>query len=723
MASSEDIPIEKLMEEICWDVMQPIPHKNISIDPVKYEIAVHRVAAILREGSYALVRTSGSPIVSEVGEYMFAIYDAEGHAAYVTAGVLAHLIGTEGGIKYIRATFGDDINDEDQFILNDPYVLGIHTPDVLLAKPIFFKGELLCWVASLTHSVEIGAKNPGGVSDSADIFQEGIRLPGFKIVSNGKRADEVFRLIKRGVRNPDIMELDIRAKIAGNNVVHGRLNELISNEGPVFIKDLLHKMIQDTEERARDRVRQVPDGIWRNRAYGDHNGRQWQSIWCDVVATKSGDTIHLDLSNSSPQQAGPVNTLLAGSIGAIFSVLVSTIFWDLTWNKGIVTPLRVTIPQGSMFNPSYPAPCFAAPPTTMTLLSGTVTKIVSEMCLAAGLQDTVCAPWDSSHSGCFMGGRSQFGRLEGTVLFDANGGGTGATLSDDGDDTSAFILAPGAMMADVESYEAKYPLMYLFRRKRQNSGGYGQFQGGLGGEAAVMIHGSQDWQVGFRSIGQKVTCTSGILGGYPANSHLHAFVFRSAQPGSRLTAAELNQLLTLGDLLKHPGAKVVPPMCPSTALSEGDIYIQCWSGGGGCGDPLHRDLHKILSDLTTGKISVSLAREIYGVVISGEEIDTKQTAKLRDRILSQRQSRWKSVKEKSKKETDLVMADPLGSFHPGTPCLACGSKLEGLLPNADRKASDVMHEWVDDDWMFYREFYCPRCWSLVSVNQISRKEK
>src|SRR4030067_521605 len=181
-----------------------------------------------------------------------------------------------------------------------------------------------------------------------------------------------------------------------------------------------------------------------------------------------------------------------------------------------------------MFNPRSPPPSYASAPTTMPLLAGAVTKIVSEMFLAAGLKETVCAPWNSSHGGCFMGGKNQLWKLDGTVLFDANGGGTGATLSADGDDTAAFILAPGAMMADVESYEAKYPLPYLFRRKRKDSGGYGQFQGGFGGEAAVMIHGSEKWQVGFRSLGRKVACTSGILGGYPANSHIQGFLFRPA---------------------------------------------------------------------------------------------------------------------------------------------------------------------------------------------------
>lgn len=722
MTSQNVESIEQIMEKICWDIMTPIERKDISIDPIKYEIAVHRIGAMLREGSYSLVRTSGSPIVTEVGEYMFAIYDADGHSAYVTAGVLPHLTGTEGGIKFIKAMFQGDISPEDQFILNDPYLLGIHTPDVLIAKPVFYKDELLCWVGSLTHCVEIGAKDPGGTSDSTDVFQEGVRLPGFKIIDKGERVEEVFRLMKRNVRTPELMELDMRSKIAGNNVVYNRLEELISKEGASFLKDLLQKMIQETEDRAKAKVEMIPDGVWKNRAYGDHNGIDWQPIWCDMVATKSGNTIHLDLSGSSLQEIGPVNAPLAGSIGAIFSVLVSTIFWELIWNRGVVTPLNITIPKGCLFNPQYPASTFADAPTTLPLLAGTLTKIISEMCLAAGLRDVVCAPWNSSHGGVFMGGQTQFGELEGTVTFDANSGGTGATLRADGDDTAAFLLAPGAMMADVESYESKYPLLYLFRRKRQNSGGYGKFQGGLAHESAVMIHGTKNWKVGFRSIGRKVACTSGILGGYPANSHLHGFLFRSATSGARMSGSQLNQLLRIEDIVEMPGVKIVPPMCPVTLLAEGDVYFQCLSGGGGCGDPLLRDPNMVLSDVIDGKISNEVAFQVYGVLIKGEEIDSEATAEQRASILNQRRKSNVPRAQGSRGDSGGITDQFIGTNREKAICLKCGVELLEMIPTAGRKASDVKHVWVDEEWMYYREYYCPKCWSLIRIDPICIKE-
>ena len=193
-----DLPVDELMDALALDVLRPLTYQDPGIDPVKYEVAVHRIIASLREGSWALVRTSASPLVTECGEYMFAIYDDRGHSAYVTSGVLPHLTGTEAGIKYIRHCYGSDaegIHPGDQFIINDPYLLGIHTPDILVARPIFHGDEIVAWIGSLTHTIEIGAKDPGGTADSTDIFQEGLRIPCLKLVRGGEPVPHVFRMI------------------------------------------------------------------------------------------------------------------------------------------------------------------------------------------------------------------------------------------------------------------------------------------------------------------------------------------------------------------------------------------------------------------------------------------------------------------------------------------------------------------------------------------------
>src|SRR5450759_1553869 len=102
-----DMPIDDLIEAIVLDVLRPLAYVDPGIDPVKYEVAVHRITASVREGAWTLVRTSSSPLATECGEYMFAVYDREGHSAYVNTGVIPHLIGTEGAIKFIRHCYSE----------------------------------------------------------------------------------------------------------------------------------------------------------------------------------------------------------------------------------------------------------------------------------------------------------------------------------------------------------------------------------------------------------------------------------------------------------------------------------------------------------------------------------------------------------------------------------------------------------------------------------------
>src|SRR3972149_1407989 len=322
-----DLPVDELMDALALDVLRPLTYQDPGIDPVKYEVAVHRIIASLREGSWALVRTSASPLVTECGEYMFAIYDAKGHSAYVTSGVLPHLTGTEAGIKYIRHCYGFDpegIHPGDQFIVNDPYLLGIHTPDILVARPIFHGEEIICWIGTLTHTIEIGAKDPGGTADSTDIFQEGIRIPCLKLIRGGGPGRPGFR---------------------------------------------------------------------RSVAHADHDGLEARLLRLVLSAHKEDDVIHFDFEGTSPQNPGPINATLPGTIGVIFTVLVSTLLCHLNPNRGIVSSCRISIPKGCLFNPRYPAPIYAAPPGPLTWLSSAATRLVSEMAMAGGPTEAVCAPW------------------------------------------------------------------------------------------------------------------------------------------------------------------------------------------------------------------------------------------------------------------------------------------------------------------------------------------
>jgi N-methylhydantoinase B len=729
-----DMPIDDLMDAIALDVLRPLPYEDPQIDPVKYEVAVHRLVASLREGSSALVRTSSSPLVTECGEYMFAIYDAEGHAAYVTAGVLPHLSGTEAGIKFIRHCYQSDvegIHPGDQFLVNEPYLMGIHTPDILVAKPLFAGEEIVAWLASLTHTIEIGAKDPGGTSDSTDIFQEGIRIPCLKLISQGRPIPHVYRLIERAVRDPALVSLDITAKVAGNNVAAARVEEMIAQEGGAFLRGVLSKMINETETKARRIVQQIPDGVWHNVVPADHDGLRPAKLRVEVRAEKRGDVIHFDFTGTSPQNPGPVNAALPGTIGAIFSVLVSTIFCDLHPNRGIVSSCQISVPKGSMYNPRYPAALFAAPPGPLALLSSVVTKLVSQMAMAAGLTESICAPWHGHVNSAYMGGFDQFGQLTGTLTLDTDAAGTGATPSLDGDDTAAYMLAPGAILSDIEMYEATLPIVYLYRRQRADSCGHGQMRGGLGGEIAVAIQDSTTWRVGFRGLGTQLAMTHGIAGGYPADLARAGYIW-GAKPFQSSPADYARLLRSVDELSQAKGAEPSTALVAPRLMAPGDVYYLAWPGGGGYGDPLERDPQAVLKDLRARILSAERSRNPYGVVVGqAGTVDLEATAALRQKMRQARLAEEEPPRRPAPQTpADVRLIKMLYGYvylaeTQGKKILACSkcctvfcapdADFHHHIPSRLTNPAAVGHCTVRTDWQMYREYYCPGCGLLLDV--------
>ena len=730
-----DMPIDDLIEAIVLDVLRPLPYVDPKIDPVKYEVAVHRITASVREGAWALVRTSSSPLVTECGEYVFAVYDSEGHAAYVNTGVMPHLTGTESAIKFIRHCYGTDregIHPGDQFIVNEPYLMGIHTPDILIARPVFAGEEIVAWIASLTHTIEMGAKDPGGTADSTDVFQEGLRIPCMKLIRAGEPINHVYRLIERATRNPAQVSLDIASKVAGNNVAAARLEEMIAQQGGAFVRGVLAKMINETETKARARIRAIPDGKWHNVCYADHNGLVPALLKTEVHAEKRGEVIHFDFTGTSPQCPGPVNAALPGTIGAIFSVLVLTIFSDLHPNRGIVSSCRISVPKGCIYNPYYPAALFAAPPGPLCLLSSVVTKIVSEMAMAGGLSESVIAPWNGNVNAVYMGGIDQYGQLQGSLTLDTNGGGTGGTPFDDGDDTAAFMLAPGSMMADVEMHEANYPVVYLFRRQRTDSCGHGRMRGGVGGEIAVAVHNSSKWRVGFRGIGAEVSTTRGLAGGYPADSARTGFV-----PGVdpfKLSPAEYGRLLRpVDELMRMDRAEPQKALIPPRLLAPGDLYYTAWCGGGGFGDSITRDPKRVAKDVLARLVSKERCRDTYGVALTANgEVDAEATAALRADMRRTRLARAEPARVSAgRRRSEVHLGKPFYGVlsrgeADGEHLLACGdcgaaicpehADYHDYLPSRARKPGSLGHKTVREDWQAYREYFCPGCGVLIDVS-------
>ena len=329
------------------------------VDPVQYEIYRHRLFNILEEGRIAIRMVSGSPVVVEGGECLTSFYTSNGTPILTAAGVLLHCTGARDFVLRCIEWYEQDpgIFDGDQLFFNDPYIGGTHLPDHIIMKPIFYEGRRIAWTACFMHTPETGGMEPGGMMPStSSIYQEGVRILGLKIIERGKFRPEVFRSITEPTRDPILVGLDTKAKIAGNNVCARNYLQLIEKYGLDFVEAANERIIRDSELRARARLRVLPDGVWQACVYGDNSGLKERPFKVFCTMTKKGDEICFDYTGTSPQNEGSINLALSGAWCNIFVAVASQLFWDVPWNGGMVAPVKAIFPESTPVIPRRSPP-------------------------------------------------------------------------------------------------------------------------------------------------------------------------------------------------------------------------------------------------------------------------------------------------------------------------------------------------------------------------------
>ena len=188
-----------------------------SLDPIKYEVFMRRLKSILEEGRQAIAMVSGSPAIVEGGEFMTSFYNGDGMGILTASGTLFHVVGSSDSIKHAIAEYAENpgIDEGDQFFYNDPYLAGTHLMDQIMVKPIFHEGRRVAWVGTMSHTGDTGGLLRGL---STEIFHEGIRFRGIKMVERGRIRKDIFTTILSQCRDPEYVSLDMLARIASNNV-------------------------------------------------------------------------------------------------------------------------------------------------------------------------------------------------------------------------------------------------------------------------------------------------------------------------------------------------------------------------------------------------------------------------------------------------------------------------------------------------------------------------
>ena len=272
-----------------------LPERNV--DPITFEIISHRLHQIAKETGITLERVGGTVNTTQMKDYAAALYRANGEilSAGETTGWHVACVGM--AVKRIIERFGArrEIDPDDIFILNDPYLAAIHQSDVYMLCPIHYRGKLIGWSGTFVHVMDIGAMSPGGDSPGAsEIFHEGLRIPGLKLVAGGKLRQDVFDTLTNMTRQPVMVGLDLKCQLAANNVAKSRMQEMVAEFGAEMLDAVAADMIRYSESVLRKRITEIPDGSWSesNMIQGDEN---WKIM---VTLTKKDDRLIFDFTGT-----------------------------------------------------------------------------------------------------------------------------------------------------------------------------------------------------------------------------------------------------------------------------------------------------------------------------------------------------------------------------------------------------------------------------------------
>lgn len=603
-----------------------------SFDPITFEVIRHKLQAITEEQAITLKSISGSPVVTDATDFNNGLYLADGSIVTMGPQVIFHTGTMSTVIRSIIERFEKNpgIRDGDMFILNDPYKGAIHQPDVSIVAPIFSNGRLIAWAGSCAHQLDAGGMSFGSWAYSAtDVQQEAMLLPGIKVVENGEIREDIWQMIMGMTRLPDVVGLDLKGMIAANNVASRRLHELFDRYGEGTVVDVMHAEIDASERSMRERLRSLPDGIYRARDYIDHDGLSNALYRVCLAVEKRGDELTFDMTGTSPQAPGFINCTWSGMKGALLTGLLPILAPDIRWNEGVLRPVTIHAPEAIVCNAKWPAPVSGATISTVWIVMNVAVAALSR--LVSMTEKTVGeaqAVTKGQMSVLTFGGRDRDGSKFGAFLLDSMAGGGGASINQDGLDGSGDYDVPRPSIANVEANESSSPILYLFRSFVSDTGGPGRMRGGATTSVGLTPHDVDGFDATLVGHGIEVPNSTGLFGGLPgavANHYL--------KQSNSDTAELLRCYASAEAVMRDPSARDIGAKPGSFHIGRGDVLAYTFQGGGGYGDPLRREPQRVAHDVATDFVTRESAKSLYGVVLRDDgTIDEAATETLRDEM-------------------------------------------------------------------------------------------
>jgi N-methylhydantoinase B len=567
-----------------------------TIDPVTLEVIWNRFLSVANEQQDTLIRTAFSTIVRESQDLACGMFDTKGRMiAQSLSGTPGHINAMATSMKHFLAAFPPDhLAPGDVLITNDPWQTAGQINDITITTPIFRNGKMVALFANTCHSADIGGRILS--AEAREVFEEGLRIPIMKLFDHGEPNHTLMQIVRINVRQPDEVIGDFYAQTACNDAGGRALLEMMDEFGLESIDAIADEIIHRSEEAVRAEIRKLPNDEWSNETWSD--GFE-APIVVRCAVKVSGDDIFIDFTGSSPQSTRGINVVFNYTHAYASFAIKAAICPDVPHNEGSFRPVHVSAPPGSILNALDPAPVASRqvighfiPSAIFAALSGALPGRL----MAPGADPIWLSVW-----------RGQNPPFTLTVF---QVGGTGARPTKDGLNAVGFPSGVAGVPAEV--IESLSPVVLKRRQLRPDSGGPGTWRGGLGQLTEFIRRGEGMWSVS--SIADRTQYPApGLLGGQAG-----ATGAVSLDNGTQLHAKAL------------------------VDLQSSDVVHVNLPGGGGYGDPMKRDVEKVLWDVIEGYITLEEAETKYGVVVNytgkGDDlvklaekwvIDQKKTAELR----------------------------------------------------------------------------------------------
>ena len=573
-----------------------------SVDPITLQVIQARLAGIVQEMQNSLFRTGYSTIIRESQDASCAILNNRGEVVAQHVVLPLHMGAFPACAAAILKTFAlDEIEEGDAFIINHPYLGGSpHAPDMGVLTPIFHQGEWVGFAANMAHKSDIGGTVPGSGSGNArEIYQEGLHLPPVKYMSRRRPVKEIEAVIAANSRTAALVIGDLRGQVGAARLGERRISELMERYGRAAVIDCTELLSDYTENRVRRTILSWPDGESEGESFVDHDGIDLKHpIRIHVKVTKRGDRLQFDFSGSSDQTQGPANIRPPLVRAACVYCVVALVDRFLPINQGLARVIDATFRPGSVVDPRFPAAVNTYMPTALTVAEAVLRALapfVPDRRIAGG----------SGSAALVLGGRDSHSDRA-FVHYEIFSGGTGARSGKDGVSATAFHLS-NCKTAPIEIIESEFPTRVERFEMIPDSGGAGQWRGGLGF--------ARDYRI----------LTDDVRFSMRTDKHaISPFGIDQGHEGGK------------GACIVNPGGseeKQLASRFGDYRLRRNDIIRVERPGGGGLGDPLNRPVGNVLDDVRQGYVSAARARTEYGVMLhtaGGEPvIDEEKTRALR----------------------------------------------------------------------------------------------